>query len=70
MSLPLRGSGVLNIMHGRSRLVIDYRIPTMPGQSTWGFHRTSRHCLHQAQSAVWRLASRNKGELHLAKNRL
>ena len=26
-------------MHGRSRLTIDPRIPTMPGRSTSGFHR-------------------------------
>ena len=29
--------GVLIIMHGRSRMTIDPRIPTMPGQSTLGF---------------------------------
>ena len=30
--------GVLDIMHGRSRMTIDSRIPTMPVRSTSGFH--------------------------------
>ena len=34
-------------MHGRSRMTIDPRIPTMPGQSTSGYY-----CLHQARTAV------------------
>ena len=50
--------GVLDIMHGRSRMTIDPRIPTMPGRSTSGFHRPGRHCLHQARSAVRCPASR------------
>ena len=29
----------------------DFRIPTMPGRSTSGFHQPGRHCLHQARSA-------------------
>ena len=37
------GGGVLTVMHGRSRMTIDPRIPTMPGRSTSGFHRTGRH---------------------------
>ena len=28
---------------------VDPRIPTMPGRSSSGFHRPSRHCLHQAE---------------------
>ena len=36
------GGGALNIMHGRSRMTIDPRIPTMPGLSTSGFHRPGR----------------------------
>ena len=37
------GGGVLIIMHGRSRTIIDPRIPTMPGRSTTGFNRPGRH---------------------------
>ena len=53
---------VLDLMHGRSRMTIHPRIPTMPGRSMScrdaagdagtehvGF---SPHCLHQARSAV------------------
>ena len=43
--------GVLIAMHGRRRLTIDPRIPTVPEQRTWGFHRPGRHYLHhQARS--------------------
>ena len=38
-----RGGGLLIMMHGRSRMTIDPRIPTMPGRSTSGFHRPGRH---------------------------
>ena len=31
------GGGVFIIMHGRSRMTMDPRIPTMPGRSTSGF---------------------------------
>ena len=31
------GRGVLMIVHGRSRMTIDPRIPTMPGRSMSGF---------------------------------
>ena len=34
--------GVPVFMHGRSRMTIDPRIPTMPGWSTSGFHRPGR----------------------------
>ena len=56
-------------MHGRSRVTIDPRTPTMPGRSTPGFHQPGRHCLHQARSAVRCSASRMKGELHPSKKR-
>ena len=56
-------------MHGRSRVTIDPRTPTMPGRSTSGFHRPGRHCLHQARSVVRCRASRMKGELHPTMNR-
>ena len=62
---------VLDItMQDRSRMIIDFRIPTMPGRSTSGFHRPGRHCLHQARSAVRCSASRMKGELHHTENLL
>ena len=57
-------------VHGRSRMTIDPRIPTMPGRSMSGFHQPGRHCLHHARSAVRCSASRMKGELHPTKNRL
>ena len=38
---------VLDLMHGRSRMIIDLRIPTIPGRGMSGFHRPGRHCLHQ-----------------------
>ena len=56
-------------MHGRSRMTTDPRIPTIPGQSTSGFHQPGRQRLHQARSAVRCSASRMKGELHPSKNR-
>ena len=37
------GWSVLIIMHARSRMNIDLRIPTLPGRSTSGFHRPGRH---------------------------
>ena len=40
-----RGGGAIDIMHGRSRITIDPRIPTIPGRSTSGFHRPNRHRL-------------------------
>ena len=32
-------------MHGRSRMGMDPRMPTMPGRSTSGIHRSGRYCL-------------------------
>ena len=49
-----RGGGVysiLGIMHGRSRMTVDARIPTMPGRSTSGFRGPCGYSMHQAQSA-------------------
>ena len=40
-----RGGDALMIMLSRSRMTIDPCIPTMPGQSTSGFHRPGRHLL-------------------------
>ena len=41
-----RGGGgqCTQFVHGRSRMTIDPRIPTMPGRSTSGFHQPGRHC--------------------------
>ena len=61
--------GCTQFVHGRSRMTIDPRIPSMPGRSTSGFHQPGRHWLHQARSAVRCWASRLKGELHPSKNR-
>ena len=61
---------VLDLMHGRSDMTIDPRIPTMTGRSMSGFHWPGRRCVHQARSAVRCPASRMKGELHPIKNRL
>ena len=40
--------GGTQCVHGRSRMTIDPRVPTMPGRSTSCFHQPGRHCLHQA----------------------
>ncbi|CAM9135983.1 unnamed protein product [Laminaria digitata] len=34
-------------MHGRSRMTMDPRIPTMPGRSASGFHPPGRHLPHK-----------------------
>ena len=62
------GGGVLDIMHGRSRMAMDPRIPTMSGQSASGFHRSGIRRLHKARSAVRSSASRMKGKLHSSEN--
>ena len=59
-----RGGECTHVIHGRNRMTIDHRIPTMPRRSTSGSHRPGRHCLHQARSAVRCWASRRKGEPH------
>ena len=61
--------GRTQFVHGRSRMTIDPRIPTMPGRSMSGFHQLGRHYLHQARCDVRCSASRMKGELHPSKNR-
>ena len=61
--------GCTQLVHGRSRMTIDPRIPALPGRSTSVFHQPGRHCLHQARSDVRCSASRMKGELHPSKNR-
>ena len=35
--------GCTQFVHGRSRMIIDPRIPTMPGPSASGFHQPGRH---------------------------
>ena len=67
-SVSSAGGGVLIIVHGHSRLIVDPRIPTTPGRSASGFHRPGRHCLQQARGAARRWASRMKAELHPTKN--
>ena len=42
--------GCTHFVHGRSRMTIDPRMPTLPGRSTLGFHQPGRHCLHRAGS--------------------
>ena len=39
---PSGGGGCTQFVHGRCRMTIDPRIPTMPGRSTSGFCRTDR----------------------------
>ena len=47
-----RGGGrCTQFVHGRSRMTLDPRIPTMPGRSTSGFRQPGTHCLHQARGA-------------------
>ena len=68
-NLSMSWGGGTQFVHGRSRMTIDPRIPTMPGRSTSGFHQPGTHRLHQARSAVRCSASRMKGELHPSNNR-
>ena len=66
-SVLQRGGGVLIIMHGRSRMTIEPRIPAMPGRSTSGFtYQTDVACTKREAPS----ASRVKGELHPTKSRL
>ena len=55
-----KGGGGTQFVHGRSRLTIDSRIPTVPGPSTSSFHQPGRHCSHQARGAMRCSASRTK----------
>ena len=60
-----RGGGDTHVMHGCTRMIIDPpRIRTMPGRGRLGFHRRSRHRVHQVRSAIWLSASLTKGKLH------
>ena len=61
------GGGTHHVMHGRSRMTIDPRIPPMPRHSTSGFHRPGRYCLHQARSSVRCWASSMEDEPHPSK---
>ena len=61
------GWGVLISCRGRGRMAVDTSIAVLPGQGSP--HRPGRQCLHQSRSAVRRLASRMKGDLHPTKNR-
>ena len=70
LTIEGRGGGVLGVMHGRSRTNMDPRIPTMPGRSNSGFTEQVDIFLHQARSAERYWASRVKGELHPAEDRL
>ena len=45
-----RWEGVLNVMLGRGRMILDPLIPVLPRQRASGFHRPGRHGLHQAQT--------------------
>ena len=58
------GVGGTHVMHGRSRMTIDPRIPPTPGRSTSGFLPTTQTLLERC----W--ASRVKGEPYATKNRL
>ena len=51
MSTGKKTGGCTQFVHGRSRMAVDPRIPTMPRRNTSGF-QPGRHCLHQARSAV------------------
>ena len=62
--------GVLIIMHGRSRMTIDPRIPIMPGRSASGVYRPDRRRLHQAGAGVRCSARGMKGELRPTQDRL
>ena len=61
-----RGWGVgytLIIIHDRTRVAVDPRIPTMPGRSSSLFHRPGRHCLHQARGGGNSSAMRIKDDV-------
>ena len=64
------GGGVLIIIHGRSPMKINSRIPTMLGRNTSGFHRQGRQGMHQARSTVRCWASRMQDELHPTTNQV
>ena len=41
------GGGFISRIHSRCHMIIDPRMPTVPGRSTWGVHRPGRHRVHQ-----------------------
>ena len=55
--------GCTQFGHGRSRMAIDLRIPTMPGRSTSGFHQPGKHCVQRG--AVRRGGGEGGGRTHL-----
>ena len=65
------GGGVLIIIiHGRSRMTIDTRIPTKCRDGARRvFTDQADFCLHLARSAVRCPVSHTKGELHPTKSR-
>ena len=44
-----------HVMHGRSRMTIDPRIPAMPGRRSSGFHRPGRHLLAPSRAECRRV---------------
>ena len=52
-----------HVMHGRSRMIIVPRTPTMLGRIKSGFHRPGgRHCMHEARNTVRCSVSCRKGK--------
>ena len=47
---------MLIAIHDCSRMTIDPRIPTLPGRSTSGFHRTMQTLLQPSAKGVRRVA--------------
>ena len=64
------GGGGTHGVHCRNleAIVIDPRIPTMPGRSTSSFSRPGRHRVHQSRNAMTCSASRMKSDLHSTEN--
>ena len=47
-----RGCVCVHVRHGRSRMIVDLRIPEMPGRSMSSVHLQGRHRVRYARSAV------------------
>ena len=62
------GRGVLITIHGRSRMTMDPRIPTMPGTEHVGLSPTRQTSLAPSAKRREVSASRMKGELHPTEN--
>ena len=43
-------AAVAHIMHGRSRMTIDPRVPTMPGRNTSSLHRPDIGCCTEREA--------------------